>query len=227
MYAGVVYQAINIQNNKSYIGYTTKNFDEYKKRHLRRAKNNNKKNKVFYNAIRKYGIDNFKWIVLGELTSRSKNKLKLELNKAEIESIWLFRTYGSDGENYDQIYGYNMTLGGDGGATNTGKTASKETREKMRQKALGNKNSKGHERSDLTKEKMRQKAKLRYCDPDERYLQSLRRKNKGRKCVDNEKIIELYNQGHNMSEIGLTFGVSRSTIERRIKEIFDKKEVNK
>lgn len=225
MYVGVVYQAINIQNNKSYIGYTTKNFDEYKKRHLRRAKNNNKKNKVFYNAIRKYGIDNFKWIVLGELTSYSKNELKLELSKAEIESIWLFRTYGADGENYDTIYGYNMTLGGDGGATMTGRTLSETTKEKMRQKAFGNKNSRGHKRSDLTKEKMRQKAKSRYCDPNERYMQSLRRKNKGRKYIDNEKLIELYDQGNTMSEIGLTFGVSRSTIERRIKEIFNKKEV--
>ena len=37
LYKGVVYQVINIQNNKSYIGKTTEEFNSYKKRHLKKA----------------------------------------------------------------------------------------------------------------------------------------------------------------------------------------------
>jgi hypothetical protein len=76
--------------------------------HLRSYKRNDDKNKkYFYNALRKHGPHNFKWIVLGEIFTNSKEELKNLLNDAEIESITLFQTYNN-------LYGYNMTIGGDG-----------------------------------------------------------------------------------------------------------------
>ena len=121
-FKGVIYQAINIQNKKSYIGKTIQDFEEYKQDHLDGALkekdlNNNFFGKYFYNAIRKYGPNNFKWIILGEIFSDSKQELKKLLNEAEVESIWLFRTFGSDGIKRDSVYGYNLTKGGDGGDT--------------------------------------------------------------------------------------------------------------
>jgi len=119
-FKGVIYQAINIQNNKSYIGKTLQEFEEYKQGHIYSALHEkdlktNPKGKYFYNAVRKYGVHNFKWIILGEIFASSKKELKKLLNKSEIESIWLFRTFGASGEKFDNIYGYNCTKGGDGG----------------------------------------------------------------------------------------------------------------
>lgn len=122
-YLGVIYQIINIQNNKSYIGKTTNNdYYEYIEKHFKNAfkegdlKKNNK-GKYLYNSIRKYGRENFKVIILGVLVSYNKKYLNYKLNEAEKESIWLFRTFGSNGINKDNIYGYNLTKGGDGGDT--------------------------------------------------------------------------------------------------------------
>jgi group I intron endonuclease len=112
-FKGIIYQAINIQNNKSYIGKTVRDFEEYKLHHIDSALNKKTK-KRFYDAIRKYKPENFKWIVLGEIECYNLEDLNQQLNEAEIESIWIFRTFGSDGENYDNTYGYNMTKGGDG-----------------------------------------------------------------------------------------------------------------
>ena len=136
-FKGIIYQAINIQNSKSYIGKTIQDFEEYKQSHIDSATENrdtkyNKKAKYFYNAIRKYRPENFKWIILGEVFADSKKELKKLLNEAEIESIWLFRTYGSDGVKRDSIYGYNMTPGGDGGDTLSGHPDEKAIRKKQK-----------------------------------------------------------------------------------------------
>ena len=127
---GTIYQIINIQNNKSYIGQTTQEVNSYINSHFTNALRNKKANKLFYNAIRKYGKENFKIKILGFCNS------KQELNEAEIESIYFFRTYGSDGKNQDSIYGYNLTKGGDGGKTTSqpwNKGLKKENNESLSQ----------------------------------------------------------------------------------------------
>jgi len=40
MYKGIIYQAINIQNGKSYIGKTTQPFNRYINKHIFNALNN-------------------------------------------------------------------------------------------------------------------------------------------------------------------------------------------
>ena len=114
-FKGIIYQAINIQNGKSYIGKTTQNFEKYVENHIKGCfKNRDKKKKYFYNAIRKYGAYNFKWVVLGEIYSYNLGELNKELDLSEIEAVWLFRTFGSNGIKQDGIYGYNLTPGGSG-----------------------------------------------------------------------------------------------------------------
>ena len=64
--------------------------------------------------IQKYGKKFFKKIILGEIFSNDIEDFKNQLDKYEEECVYFFRAYGSDGENWDSIYGYNLTLGGKG-----------------------------------------------------------------------------------------------------------------
>ena len=111
---GYIYLIQNIQNNKIYIGKTVKNPIKYIKKHFQYALREASPTKYFYNAIRKYGKENFKIKILGEIISRSIRNLNKKLNQAEIECIFHFRSFGSNGINYDDTYGYNQTKGGDG-----------------------------------------------------------------------------------------------------------------
>ena len=148
-FKGVIYQAINIQNGKSYIGKTTNDFENYKNSHIQNASKT--KTKHFYNAIRKYGEHNFKWIVLGEIESYNLEELNQKLNEAEIEAIWLFRTYGADGDYQNDTYGYNQTKGGDGGDTLSGQ--SEQRKKEIIEKRV--KSQTGAKRSEEFKENRR------------------------------------------------------------------------
>lgn len=96
---GLIYKVLNIQNNKIYIGQTVQNFKYYKVYILNQTKK--PINRKFFNAIRKYGWDNFKWEILGYCESRE------ELDESEIECIEFFQSR-------NDLYGYNMTKGGKG-----------------------------------------------------------------------------------------------------------------
>lgn len=92
----IIYKAINTENGKVYIGKTTKTLPERIKAHKYRYK---KTDTVFYRAIRKYSFDKFRWEVIKTC------KTTEELNLAEIEYI------------KENIDGYNIAKGGDGGDT--------------------------------------------------------------------------------------------------------------
>ncbi len=64
-------------------------------------------------SIKHYGKQFFKKRILGVLEASTKKELKNLLNEAETECIYFYRAYGSSGVNYDEIYGYNMTIIGD------------------------------------------------------------------------------------------------------------------
>jgi group I intron endonuclease len=95
-----IYKATNILNGKSYIGYT-KNFTKRKNIHKNSALRKNI-NFVFYQAIRKYGWDNFKWEVIYESWDQ-----KHCLTIMEPYFIVEHNTFGENG--------YNMTRGGERG----------------------------------------------------------------------------------------------------------------
>jgi group I intron endonuclease len=106
MYSGIIYCAIS-PNGKKYYGKTVRTLSIRKNEHLR-----NKRNWKFSNALKKYGIDNFKWVEICKINSNLKYELTKELN--EKEKYWI---------NKDQTtlkeFGYNMTIGGDGTCGNT------------------------------------------------------------------------------------------------------------
>jgi len=95
----IIYKATNNQNNKSYIGLTTRSLHQRKLEHLQHARANKRQYSI-YHAIRKYGENSFTWEVINQTTD--KNKLQ-ELEKYYIKKYNTF---------YD---GYNQTKGGEGG----------------------------------------------------------------------------------------------------------------
>lgn len=88
---------------KSYIGQTTKEFEERFNQHKVKYKNGDT---VFYRACLKYGWENIKWEILRYCNSQK------ELDDYEIYYIDKFRTY----IHFSDCKGYNMTLGGQGGS---------------------------------------------------------------------------------------------------------------
>ena len=92
----IIYKVTNKVNGKVYIGQTRHSLETRKIRHLQCARNGY--NTHFYQAIRKYGEDNFKWEILCSASS------KQELN--DLETYFITK--------YDSIkHGYNMVDGGD------------------------------------------------------------------------------------------------------------------
>ena len=94
----IIYKVTNKVNNKVYIGQTIQDLDSRLYNHFYRAEKGNDNNK-FYNAIRKYGKENFKAEVIDFASSQD------ELDEKEIFYISLYNST----EN-----GYNTLLGGQG-----------------------------------------------------------------------------------------------------------------
>jgi group I intron endonuclease len=93
-----LYKITNLQNNKSYIGWTGRTVEDRWQQHQKDALTH-RDNRKFYNAIRKYGVASWKVETLVEVATIDEAKQK------EIELI----------ERYDSYYqGYNATKGGDG-----------------------------------------------------------------------------------------------------------------
>lgn len=91
----IIYKIVNQINGKMYIGQTTHTLEWRKNRHLRAFKDG--VDTHLYQAMRKHGIDNFKFEVICEVFD------KRELN--ELETYYINK--------YDTIkHGYNMVDGG-------------------------------------------------------------------------------------------------------------------
>ena len=134
-----IYKIENINNNKCYIGWTSKSVDFRWSEHKSDAIKI-RDNRKFYNAIRKYGVDSWNVTTLCEVNS---NEIAL---KKEIKYIQLYDSYRN---------GYNATLGGDG---NNGIIMSEESNIKRSEKLKGIKKPKGFNvgriHSDETKDKI-------------------------------------------------------------------------
>jgi group I intron endonuclease len=137
----IIYKATNIIDNKSYVGFTTKKLEQRIKAHIHSM--NSGSNYYFHNAIRKYGIDSFKWEILYE-SFDVENTLKV------IEPLLI-----KEHKSHETEEGYNMSWGGDNvmlGRKHSQKTIEKmklrklsvETKEKMRKSKLGVKLTEEH-----------------------------------------------------------------------------------
>lgn len=112
-----IYLIINQINDKKYVGQTIQKPQDRWKSHIHKTFN---PNMAINHAMKKYGIENFKFEVIDECLTRD------ELNEAE--SKWI--------EYYDTFLGvgYNCTSGGEG------YVVSEESKKKMSECSLGDKN---------------------------------------------------------------------------------------
>lgn len=118
----LVYVLTNKENGKMYVGKTVQPFDVRWGGHVGSARRGDN-GMLVCRAIKKHGVEAFERKVLEECE---------ESVLGDRETHWIaeLKTHVSQG-------GYNLTFGGDGGLP--GYTFSEESREKMRQKALGRK----------------------------------------------------------------------------------------
>lgn len=97
---GYIYCITNLINSKRYIGKTTSNIDQRFQEHCRYSRKERCNKRPLYDAMKKYGVENF---IVEELEYiKDDNKL------SEREIYWIneLQTYGHNG--------YNATKGGDG-----------------------------------------------------------------------------------------------------------------
>lgn len=99
---GYIYKITNLINNKVYIGLTICSINKRWREHKSHVYNSMKRT-YLYNAMRKYGIDNFKI----EIIEECDNSL---LKDKEREYIKLYHSYIKD----PLCNGYNLTPGGEG-----------------------------------------------------------------------------------------------------------------
>lgn len=116
----IIYKATNLINNKMYIGKTVQELWARKSHHKHCALKN-KRDTIFYRAIKKHGWDNFAWEIID--TANTIEELD------EKEKYWI-SFYGSHG-----INGYNATDGGEG---TVGYNFTDETKNKISQTRLKN-----------------------------------------------------------------------------------------
>jgi len=125
----VVYKYTNKVNGKVYIGITSRGLERRHKEHLMEV-DRASRNLPFYNALRKYGEENFE---LEQIDTADSYDELLEKEKFYI------KLYNSFVDSLDSN-GYNATIGGDGivgldrsGEKNSfyGKNHTKETRKRM------------------------------------------------------------------------------------------------
>lgn len=109
-----IYSVINLINGKVYVGQT-KDFANRKAGHLYAARKGAQQ--PLYRAIRKYGRENFSFVIVEECDDDQVD---------DRERHWV-----SHFDSFNSCKGYNLTSGGE-----SKKEFSKESREKIRQKAL-------------------------------------------------------------------------------------------
>lgn len=139
---GYIYKFTNRINGKVYIGQT---YNLQTRLNSHKSKALNTKNK-FYNAVRKYGWENFELSILSTITVNTKEELSTLLDKLEIEYIKQYNSYKS---------GYNSTLGGH---SKRGYKLSEEFSEKCKSRTY----------SDGTRKKMSISAKNRIISEETR-----------------------------------------------------------
>jgi len=149
MHNGIIYRAIS-PSNKLYYGKTVRSLQKRILEHYRR-----KVNWSFSNALRKYGIEKFKFEIIETHSSESLKELNDKLSEREKYWIKLHKTTNPKN-------GYNMTKGGDGTPghsyifseehiqklreSHRGIIQSEEQKRKKSQKLLGRKKTEEHKK---------------------------------------------------------------------------------
>ena len=146
---GTIYK-LTSPSGKIYIGQTTNLKD--RKRCLYNINKYYSGHKLD-NAIKKYGIENFKYEILVQIEMEDKFLLREHLDVLESQYIEKYNSYNN---------GYNMTLGGSG---SKGCFQTEESRKKISEKAKGRKGSMlGKHLTEEQKRKVSEFAKTRIGD---------------------------------------------------------------
>lgn len=194
---GCVYRITNKKNGKSYVGLTVNSARERFEKHVSMI--NSKGCPALYAALEKYGVENF------TVTTLMESDSKEELMRAESLYIKKLKTLAPDG--------YNMTTGGENCIV------SDATRMKISKALTGR---------DVTwGDKVSRSVKKLWEDPVYREKQTTQRMEKRGKYRDGIKkplrldlsiseINKLHKDGMSIHKIAQRFGVSHSTIKKRI-----------
>ncbi len=153
---GFIYKITNTENDKIYIGKTTKSIEERFTKHLYASQYYHKTK--LYAAINKYGIDKFKIELLEECNDD-------ELSHKEIFWISELDTF---------VNGYNMTLGGDGMDSSivdneNFKLAMKKYHDNKPKEEYATYGFEGHTHSNETKTLQSKKRKSAWENPNSKY----------------------------------------------------------
>lgn len=191
-----IYKLTNILNNKIYIGLTTETISERCRKRIAEAKYKESRNSYILNAIRKHGSEVFKVEQLDTANT---------LEELQQKEIFYIQQYNST----DRNIGYNLTKGGEG---NLGLKMSDETKEKIRQKRLGDKWSderkKNHSKILKSKNIDYNKAK------ENCRLYNLKTSKKVGEFDLNQNLLKIYNS---ISEVWNTLNITRGTIDYYLK----------
>ena len=202
---GTIYK-LTSPSGKSYVGQTT-NLKDRK----RCFYNPNKyySGHKLDNAIKKYGIENFKYEIVIQIVESDKFKLRKKLDELEIYYIEKYDSYNN---------GYNMTLGGSG---SKGCFQTEESRKKISNKAKGRKGSMtGRHLTEEQRKKVSDFAKTRTGDKNPFFGKSHSETTKKRIGTANSiPIIQLDLEGniisefHSAKEAARTLGKPRADSE--------------
>ena len=104
LFKGIIYR-VTSPSNKIYYGMSLKSLEHRRKKHLQNMLNGF--TLPFHNALRKYGIENFKWEIIEKYQSKNKKELILLLYEREI-------LYIAKDNTTNKKFGYNVSPGGSG-----------------------------------------------------------------------------------------------------------------
>lgn len=185
-----VYKITNKTNGKIYIGITSQGVETRWSKHCSDAQTDSPF--PIHNAIRKYGKDNFQIELLEDLSDKDYDFLK------EREVYWI-----KEFDSYNRNKGYNLTLGGDG---TFGRFHSDETKNKIRQKALGRKASKE------ARQKMSESHKNRKYSEKELFIRSNNGKNTRKKILQFDTSNTFIKEFDSVTEAALAVDTDRRNI---------------
>jgi len=153
---GIIYKITNLVNGKIYIGQTTQSLRQRWKGHV------NDKRMITYDALKKYGKENFKIEIVRKCESEKELDYYEMMFILFVKNLHMFGCYNADRGGQHGFRGQHHSKKSKKllAQAHNGKKASEETRLKMSLSKLGNKIRLGHKHSEKSKRKIGKSRKL-------------------------------------------------------------------
>lgn len=189
-----VYKITNKVTGKIYVGITNQGSGARYRHHWYEARIG--ESAPIHKSMAKYGEENFTLEIIDFADTYEELKEK--------EKFWI-----KELNSMDRKIGYNLTEGGDG---TFGRMHSEETKEKIRQKAIGRKIS------EETKKRMSEARKGRCSDVQRIHLKNIAIQTKAIPVLQFSKNGEFIARYESVSEASRQTGINSDTIERQLKK---------